>query len=113
MRLGAKIRRPMKIDSATSLVSRGHFTRMCIEVDLSKPLVPKFRLDRRIHRIEYEGLHLIRFGCGKYRHRTKVCLLATHNQAVNTGEVGQDETKKMQVQPNNEQVQEITLTISP
>jgi hypothetical protein len=38
-----------------------------------KPLLAKFRIGRRIHRIEYEGLHTICFSCGKYGHRMEEC----------------------------------------
>ena len=65
MRLGARFETPVKIDEATSLVSRGLFARICVEVDLSKPLLSKFQLRRRIRRVEYEGIFLVCFDWGK------------------------------------------------
>ena len=59
MKLGAKIGKPGKIDSTSSLITRGHFARICMEVDLKKPLISKFELRRRTRRIEYEGIHLV------------------------------------------------------
>ena len=59
--VGSKIGKPVKIDDATNAVSREHYARICVEVDLSKPLVAKFRLRRRIRRLEYEGIHLVCF----------------------------------------------------
>ena len=44
MQLGAKVGRPVRVDEAISLVSRVHFMRICVEVDLSKPLLSKFKL---------------------------------------------------------------------
>ena len=38
MQLGAKLRKLIKIDEATSLVSRGHFAIIYVEVDLSKQI---------------------------------------------------------------------------
>ena len=38
MRLGSKIGNPIKVDDATSLVTRGHYARICGEVDLMKSL---------------------------------------------------------------------------
>ena len=84
MRVGSKIGNPIKVDDATSMVSRGHYARICVEVDLIKPLVSKFRLRRRIRRLEYESIHLICFGCGMYGHRKEEC-----PQAV-------DETQQLQ-----------------
>ena len=47
-----------------------------MEVDLSKPLVSKFKLRRRIRRLQYEGIHLVCFGCGMmYGHRKETCPL--------------------------------------
>ncbi|XVF47015.1 hypothetical protein PTKIN_Ptkin03bG0075100 [Pterospermum kingtungense] len=56
MKVGAKIGRPVKVDQATNLVSRGKLARMCVEVDMTKPLLAKFRLRRHIRRIEYEEI---------------------------------------------------------
>ena len=39
-----------------------------MEIDLLKPLVAKFKMRRRVKRLEYEGLHLIYFDCGLYGH---------------------------------------------
>ena len=67
--MGLKIGTLIRINDATSLVSRGHFAHICVEVDLAKPLVSKFMHRRRVRRIEYEGIHLVCFGCGMYGHR--------------------------------------------
>lgn len=37
------------------------------------PLLSKFKLRRRVRRIEYEGIHLICFKCGVYGHREDHC----------------------------------------
>lgn len=55
------------------MVSRGRFARMCIEVNITKPLLSKFKLRRRVRCIEYEGIHLICFKCGVYGHRAEQC----------------------------------------
>lgn len=73
MRLGELVGEPKHIDDATSLVSRGRFARMCIEVDLAKPLIAKFLLRKKVRIIEYEGLHLVCFKCGVYGHMTDAC----------------------------------------
>lgn len=73
MRIGELIGEPKNIDEATSLVSRGRFARMCIEVDITKPLLSKYKLRRRVRRIEYEGIHLVCFNCGTYGHREEQC----------------------------------------
>ena len=47
MKVGEKIGKSVKIDEATSLVSRGHFARMFMEIDLEKALISKFQLMRK------------------------------------------------------------------
>lgn len=87
--VGRKIGEPIRIDSATSLISRGKFARMCIEVDITKPLLAKFWLRRRVRRIEYEGIHLVCFNCGVYGHSHDNC---SHRKGADEGVVDEPET---------------------
>ncbi|RYR74166.1 hypothetical protein Ahy_A02g008796 [Arachis hypogaea] len=64
----------LKIDHATSIHPRGRFARICIEIDLTKKLVPRISIFGTILNIEYEGLHLICFNCSKYGHLSNSCL---------------------------------------
>nr|GLL19518.1 uncharacterized protein LOC109173568 [Ipomoea trifida]GLL19519.1 uncharacterized protein LOC109173568 [Ipomoea trifida]GLL35493.1 uncharacterized protein LOC109173568 [Ipomoea trifida] len=45
MRIGNQLGRSIKIDYTTSLISKGKFARMCVEVDITKPLLSKYVLD--------------------------------------------------------------------
>jgi len=47
-KIGQKIGRVLKVDSTTENVERGQYSRMCVEVDLTKPLLSKFRLNGRV-----------------------------------------------------------------
>lgn len=55
MKLGGRIGEPKNIDEATSLVSRGKFTRMCVEIDITKPLVSKFILRKKFEELNMKG----------------------------------------------------------
>lgn len=79
MKLGEKIERSIKIDYAISVTSSAKFARLCVEVDLSKPLLPKFYLRKKVRRIEYEGLYLVCFKCGIYGHREDTCNIGVDN----------------------------------
>lgn len=48
--------------------ARGKFARICVEVNLKMTLVPVVRVRKSLYKVEYEGLPLICFGCGKYGH---------------------------------------------
>lgn len=63
------IGRMIKIDTATLFVSREKFARVCVEVDLRKPLKSGYRLRGEYRRLRYEGLHDLCFLCGRYCHR--------------------------------------------
>ncbi|XP_028805754.1 uncharacterized protein LOC114760640 [Neltuma alba] len=72
-RIGSMIGKTLKVDRATHASERGKYARICVEIDLLKRLksgVTNFG-NRRC--IEYEGLHLICFCCGKYGHHRDAC----------------------------------------
>lgn len=54
----------IRVDQNTGVTAKGMFARICDEVDITKPLLPKFKLRHGILRIEYEGSHLVCFTCG-------------------------------------------------
>ncbi|CAL5396478.1 unnamed protein product [Camellia sinensis] len=67
------IGKPLKIDWTTSMATRGKFAQICVEMDLTKPLKPKFILEGRYYNIEYESLHSFCFLCGQIDHRKEAC----------------------------------------
>ena len=73
LKIGAKIGRVIKIDRNTESMDRGQYVRFCVEVDLSKPLLSKFRLNGRIWIVQYEGLRMICFKCGHLGHKEEAC----------------------------------------
>ncbi|CAN1138290.1 Uncharacterized protein At4g02000 [Linum perenne] len=80
--IGNRIGTTVRVDNTTSFGSRGNYARICVEIDLHKPLVSKYRLNRRVRRVEYEGLHEICFHCGRYGHDKGSCPVAkSENEA--------------------------------
>lgn len=73
LRVGNSIGRAIKVDNTTSLTSRGKFARVCVELDVTKPLLAKFDIEESVYPIEYEGIHLVCFKCGIYAHRQDHC----------------------------------------
>ena len=72
-KIGSKIGKVWRVDNTTTNVERGQFIRMSVEVDLTKPLLSRFRLNGRIWRIQYEGLRMICFKCGTQGHKEDAC----------------------------------------
>lgn len=71
--VGARLGTLLKIDHLTSIHSRGQFARICVEIDLSKKLVPSILVRGIVLKLEYEGLHIVCFACGKYGHKQDRC----------------------------------------
>lgn len=72
-RIGNKIGRTVRIDHTTSLVSRGKFARVCVEIDITKPLLSTFTMEEKVWKVAYEGIHMVCFSCGLYGHRQEAC----------------------------------------
>ncbi|CAL1375853.1 unnamed protein product [Linum trigynum] len=66
MKIGKRIGRPLQVDQATSTGARLDYARVCVEVDLSKPLLSQFRIHGVKYFIQYEGLEKICLICEKY-----------------------------------------------
>ncbi|CAI0430620.1 unnamed protein product [Linum tenue] len=73
MTIGNLIGRTIKLDYHTLNRQRRKFARLAVEVDMSKPLVPRIFLDDHWQRVEYENLPEVCFECGKIGHNTGVC----------------------------------------
>ncbi|XP_028067156.1 uncharacterized protein LOC114269963 [Camellia sinensis] len=82
--IAKQLGRPLKIDLTTSMATRGKFARVRIEMDLNKPLCPKFLLGKKSYSIEYESIHSFCFHCGRVDHRKEFC---RHKVANRTSQV--------------------------
>ena len=64
-KLGQLVGTVIKIDSNTTSSALGRFARIAVTLSLAKPLVSQFVLDGKIQKVEYEGLLVICFTCGR------------------------------------------------
>ncbi|CAJ2671540.1 unnamed protein product [Trifolium pratense] len=71
--LGAAVGTPVKVDRNTLDVKRGRFARVCVEIDLNKPVIGKVWIKGHWYKVEYEGLHRICTNCGCYGHLGRDC----------------------------------------
>lgn len=71
--MGDAIGKTIKVDDTTATASWGRYARVCVEIDLNAPLVPVIKVLGSLQRVEYEGLYLICFGCGRYGHKQDMC----------------------------------------
>ncbi|CAI0560738.1 unnamed protein product [Linum tenue] len=69
MKIFRRIGKPLRIDEATRTVARSDYARVCVQVDLTKPLLSKFSINGKKYFIQYEGLEKICLNCGTYAER--------------------------------------------
>lgn len=68
--------RAIRVNTNTLRVERGKFSRKCVELDLSLPVIGKLCIEGLWHKIECEGLHIICTRCGCYGNKTRECTTA-------------------------------------
>lgn len=72
--IAKEIGKPIKLDEVTAFASRGRFARVCVEIDLGKPLLTRVQINRKFVYIEYEGLPTICYSCGRVGHTKDACI---------------------------------------
>ncbi|CAN1188307.1 hypothetical protein LINPERHAP2_LOCUS39246 [Linum perenne] len=82
-RIGNYIGKTVRLDLATTEGARGRYARVCVEVDISKPLLGKYMIGDRVLKIEYESLENMCFDCGFYGHKKEGCLAKVLTQITN------------------------------
>ncbi|CAN1336836.1 hypothetical protein LINPERPRIM_LOCUS37328, partial [Linum perenne] len=81
-RSGNHIGRTVRLDLATTEGSRARYARVCVEVDLSRPLLGKYVIEDKVFLVEYESLNNICFACGLYGHKEGGCKPAVSSEEV-------------------------------
>ncbi|KAI9097505.1 hypothetical protein K1719_025276 [Acacia pycnantha] len=73
LNLGNSIGKAIRLDVHTAQRTRGRFARMCVELDLDKPLVPEFNVEGQVFSVLYECLGQICDKCGWVGHMKEGC----------------------------------------
>jgi hypothetical protein len=79
--IGNRVGKTVKVDKNTLLQERGKYARLCVQVDLTKPLLAMFTIKGRKYNVEYEGLHMLCLTCGKFGHYKEGCQDKSTKQA--------------------------------
>ncbi|KAI9126442.1 hypothetical protein K1719_002863 [Acacia pycnantha] len=66
LNLSNSIGKAIRLDIHAAQRARGKFARICIELDLMKPLVPEFNVDGQILTVVYESLSLLCNKCSQF-----------------------------------------------
>ncbi|CAN0906412.1 hypothetical protein LINGRAHAP2_LOCUS24233 [Linum grandiflorum] len=77
LRIASRIGKPVRVDRATKEGARGKYARVCVDIDLSKRLLLKYKVEGNTYLVVYEGLYKICTDCGMYRAETSLCRCKT------------------------------------
>lgn len=86
--IGNRIGKTIKVDKTTSQVEMGKYARICVELELSKPLLTMFTIKEKMYKIEYEGLHLLCLSYGRFGHYKEGCPNTNNIVNLNTNKGG-------------------------
>lgn len=83
--IGNRIGKTVKVYKTISRVERGKYARICVEVDMSKPLLAMFSIKKKLYKIECEGLHQLCLAYGRFGHYKEGCSI--NNRVADTSKV--------------------------
>ena len=72
--IGESIGRVLRIDTHTAMEAKGRYARLCIQLDINKPLINTVLIGRYEQPVVYEGLYKLCFSHGRIGHRKEACL---------------------------------------
>lgn len=81
---------PIKVDGATLNFERARFARVCVEVNLKKPLKGSIMINGERYYVPYEGLTNICSMCGLYGHLVHTCPRGRQERAMAVAVVNSD-----------------------
>ena len=71
--IGEHVGKVLRIDSHTAMEARGRYARICIQIDINKPLVNSILIGRFEQVVTYEGIQKLCFSCGRIGHKVEAC----------------------------------------
>ncbi|XP_021844915.2 uncharacterized protein [Spinacia oleracea] len=95
------IGKPIRVDYATDKVSRARYARVCVEIDLRKPIITKVWVGGFWQPVVYENITSLCFKCGKIGHVLEKCDQNDGAELDNTQQITEP-TKHGQVEAHME-----------
>ena len=73
LKIGKSIGNVLRVDTHTANEARGRFARLCVQVDVDKPLVTAVLIGKFEQLVCYEGVQKLCFSCGRMGHKRENC----------------------------------------
>ena len=93
LQIGKAIGNVLRIDTHTASESKGRFARLCVQVDVEKPLVTAILIGKHEQPVCYEGIHKMCFDCGRIGHRKEHCLYTIRQPSTPSTKMNQTDGK--------------------
>uniref|UniRef100_A0A7N2KYR2 DUF4283 domain-containing protein n=1 Tax=Quercus lobata TaxID=97700 RepID=A0A7N2KYR2_QUELO len=87
--LGQVIGPVLRIDTCATSETREQFARICVQVNLSNPLIKIIKIGGVEQPVHYEGINSLCFSCSRVGHKVESCLYTTRASKRD----GEDRTK--------------------
>ena len=100
-KIGEAIGPALRIDAHTANGARGRFARICVQVNLDKPLIKTVKIGRLAQIVLYKGLNALCFECGRIGHRKEACPYIIKGPQIENPQATQDK-------PNNSEEQQVS-----
>nr|POE69593.1 uncharacterized protein CFP56_14399 [Quercus suber] len=84
LKIGRAIGPVLRIDANTADGVRGRFARLCVQVNLDKPLEKTIYLGKLKQVIQYEGIRTLCFECGRIGHYREACPFVVREYSTST-----------------------------
>ena len=95
-KIGRAIGLVLHIDTHTANGARGHFARLCVQVNLDQPLINSVRNGKMVQPVQYEGISMLCFAYGRLGHRKGNCpTLIRSTDGANTNPSPLNSTKNL------------------
>jgi len=91
--IGKAIVNLLRVDTHITSEARSRFTRLCIQVDVTKPLVIAIKIGKLEQPVCYEGIQKLCFDCGRVGHKRENDLYSIRQDVPPKETMGTDSKK--------------------
>ena len=71
--IGQAVGKVLRINTHTATEARGRYARICVQIDVDKPLINTILIGKLEQSVSYEGIQNLCFACGRIVHRRDHC----------------------------------------
>nr|POF20891.1 uncharacterized protein CFP56_37509 [Quercus suber] len=91
--IGKAIGNVLRVDTHIASEARGRFARLCVQVDVTKPLITAIKIGKLEQTVCYEGIQRLCFDCGRVGHKRESCPYTVRQEMPPKEMAGMDSEK--------------------